>query len=75
MFGDDLEKLNEFVPVEKLPSAFGGARSFPQSQFLDEMEQKEREIGVIGGFVFPLSVDDPTGEARKTARANETEVS
>jgi hypothetical protein len=50
-----------------LPNAFGGSRTIPRSAYLDELEKQEKDTGYIGGFAFPLNVDDPTGLIRRLA--------
>lgn len=43
--------------------------------YLNELEKKEKETGMLGGFAVPMSVDDPTGEKRRAAAASATSAS
>jgi len=67
LLGDDLPALHKLVDKKGLPADFGGDLPFDLSSFLDEMEK--REAGGIGGFAFPMSVEDPTGEKKRAAAA------
>lgn len=73
LLGGDLAALHALVPPAALPPAFGGTLSDaaePPDWLLADMRRREREgDGCIGGWALPLSVEDPTGEARRRARA------
>jgi hypothetical protein len=69
LLGDDVAALHKVVDPKGLPSDFGGALPYDLSGFLDAMEKQELARGEIGGFVVPMSVDDPTGAKRKAAAA------
>jgi hypothetical protein len=69
LLGGDLSALHAAVPPAGLPRDFGGTLDEPLTQFLDDMAAKEAATGMIGGFAFPLAVDDPTGEARRAQAA------
>lgn len=38
-------------------------------RYLDELEQREKSEGMLGGWAVPVQVDDPTGEKRRSAVA------
>ena len=61
--------LHAEVPAAVLPPAFGGTCDEPFHRLLDAMEAREGSEEGIGGFAFPLSVDDPTGATRRAAKA------
>jgi len=61
--------LHAEVPAAVLPPAFGGTCDEPFHRLLDAMEAREGSEEGIGGFAFPLSVDDPTGAKRRAAKA------
>ena len=60
LLGHDVKALHAFVDPAGLPADFGGALPYDLSGLLDELEKREH-LG-IGGFAFPLSMDDPMGE-------------
>ena len=54
------------VPKDVLPPEFGGTNTISFDWLLDTLEEREKSGGgMIGGFRFPLSVADPTGERFK----------
>ena len=67
LLGEDLPALHRLVDPKGLPADFGGALPHDLSGFLDAMAA--REAGGIGGFAFPLSHADPTGEKRRAEAA------
>jgi hypothetical protein len=72
LLGTDMDKLHEMIPKEHLPKDFGGTRELPHSHFLDVLQKKEQESGMIGGFAIPFSVEDPTGQLRRASAAEAT---
>lgn len=73
LLGSDLAALHAVVPAAVLPPAFGGTlrdEDEPADWLLTDMCRREREGGgMIGGWALPLSVEDPTGEARRQRAA------
>ena len=73
LLGSDLAALHAVVPAAVLPPAFGGTlrdEDEPADWLLADMRRREREGGgMIGGWALPLSVEDPTGEARRQRAA------
>jgi len=64
LIGSDLATLHTVVPPSVLPAPFGTLEETPTA-WLDKMEEQEKSVGVLGGFAFPLRVEDPTGEKRR----------
>jgi hypothetical protein len=75
LFGRDLAALHAIVPPSSLPAEFGGTASEPRDWLMQELREKERTTGSIGGWAVPLSVEDPTGEKRRAAAAAAAAVS
>lgn len=69
LLGQNTAALHEVVDPANLPPEFGGTLDEPLTKFLDDMEAQEKATGMIGGFAFPLSVEDPTGAKRRAAPA------
>jgi hypothetical protein len=69
LLGDDVAALHKVVDPKGLPADFGGALPYDLSGFLDAMEKQELARGEIGGFVVPMSLEDPTGAKRKATAA------
>lgn len=71
LLGGNLEALHKVVPPATLTPLFGGTNTEPQEAWLERREAEEREKqGMIGGFMFPLRVDDPTGEKRRSGEVH-----
>lgn len=70
LLGTDLARLHAVVPAASLPPAFGGTLIEAPGAFLDRLEAKVAAAGgMMGGFMLPLQVNDPTGAQRRAAAA------